>query len=246
MTFARGVLLLGMAVATVLTFVLPPAKGFREPDLARIIFFHLPCAFMTSGLVFLAAWQGIQVLRPRSPQLDVRHAATVELGALFGALTMATGILFSKVQWGTWWQSDPRQTSFLMVLLILAVGLILRAAIGDERRRAAVSASYSVAALVPAIYLIFVYPRLPHITKESFHPSNTIAQGGFDSAYRLGLISVFAMLVGLAVLLYRMRVRVGQLELQWEVTNGNVDDFGHGAADSRLVRPVSVRPERGP
>lgn len=244
-TLANPFLLVVVAIATVLTFVLPDAQAFRVPSLARIIFWHLPCAFLTTGLIFLSAWFGFRYLTQQDSRWDVRGAAAMELGALFGALTMATGILFSKVQWGAWWQNDPRQTSFLMVLLIFAAGLALRAGLSDEKKAAAAGAGYALFALIPNLFLTFVFPRLPQVRQRSFHPSETIQSGGFDGAYWTGILVVFACLWWVTVILYRLRVRAGESTLRAEFSDGSREADRGGAAPDRMVRPVPVPPSSG-
>lgn len=238
------VLMVGMAAATLLAFLVPDAAQFQKPELARIFFFHFPSALVCSVFIFLSGWFGLRVLLTREMKWDVRNAASVELGALFGVFTMTTGILFSEVQWGTWWQWDPRQTSFLLVLAIFGAGLAIRGAFTDERRRAAISGAYSVASLLPSIFLIFVFPRLPHVQQASFHPSQTITGGLLDGWYRVGVLSVGVMLAWLTVIVYRMRVRVGELELKREQFDGALEDHRGTAAPHRVVRPVPVSEER--
>lgn len=238
------------ALATAASFLVPDAPAFPTPSLARIVLFHLPSALMTAGLVALAAWFGFaQLLKPAaSPRLaaerDVRLAATQELGALFGVFTMTTGILFSRVQWGAWWQWDPRQTSFLFVLLILAGGLALRTGLADEAKRASASAAYAAASALPALFLIFVFPRLGIIQQQSFHPSTTVSQNAFDGTYRTGLLLVLASLIWTAVVVYRLRVRAGHQELALIYSHGPHETRRDGSAPHRVGRPVPVPEER--
>lgn len=207
------VLMIGMLAATVLAFWVPGAASFQQPDTARIIFFHLPCAFVCAGLVLLTAWFATKYLATRRAFWDIRLAAAIELAFLFCVLTLVTGIVFSRAQWGAWWQWDPRQTSFLMVFLMMGASLALRAGIADEVKRASASATYAVATVLPLIFLIFVFPRLPHIKQMSFHPTQTVNEGLFDGTYRGVLLTVFVLLIWSVVGIYRMRVRLGVLEL---------------------------------
>lgn len=239
MKASRIALVLSALAATVFSFWIPPAKSFQSPNLARIICFHLPCAFMTTGLLFLSAYFGLRYMQTRRPEWDLRTMAATELGALFGTLTMATGILFSRVQWGAWWQWDPRQTSFLFVLLLLVAGLALRAGLADEEKRASAGAAYSLGSLVPALFLIFVFPRLPQVTQKSFHPSTTIQQGGFDGYYWAGILFVFAVVCWATVILFRQRVRT-RLEAM-EILNARLDVDRSHTAGPRVVEPVSLR-----
>jgi len=97
-----------------------PGRPFVEENLARIIVFHLPCAFASTVFLIWGAYLAIGSLRAKTLAWDVRTAAAMELCLIMCILTMLTGILFSKTQWGAWWQNDPRQWSFLLVLLVVA------------------------------------------------------------------------------------------------------------------------------
>jgi heme exporter protein C len=235
--------LVGLAALTVYYVLAPAAANFREPALAKTAFWHIPCAFVSSALFFVAAWHGLRYLVTHELKSDVRLAASTELALVTTTLTLATGIFFSRVQWGEWWHWDPRQTSFLMVFLLYCGALALRAGISDESRRALASSAYAVASLLPAVFLSFVFPRLPAVQQASFHPTQTIAQNEFDAAYRtgwlLGLVAI-ALAVGA---LWRLRVENGLAALakETEDADGSVDRGG--TAGDRARRPVPVLAE---
>jgi heme exporter protein C len=209
----------------------PDAPAFREPALARIIFFHLPCAFVTTGLVVHGAWLGWRYLATRDYRFDARNTAAVELTALFATLTMLTGVLFSKVQWGAWWQNDPRQTSFLVLLLFSYAGVALRSGLADDEKAARATAAYSVAFVLPGLFLIFVLPRII----ASFHPSNTIVSGGFGTTYWTGIFLSLIVLVWATRVIYVERARL--TELRYERAN---DPGRAGLAGPDTRRPVAV------
>jgi heme exporter protein C len=224
------------SVATAVTLALPDARGFREPALARIVATHLPCAVLCSFFLVLSAVVGIRYLARRDPALDRPLAASLELGAVFGSLTMATGVLFSQVQWGTWWQWDPRQTSFLVVLLLQASGVLLRGATPDPQRRAAAASAYAAATLLPGLFLVFVFPRLPQVQAASLHPSRTVESGGFDWAYWSGIAAMSVALALWARCAYVARVRALQQH--------ELDADRAAPAPSGLVVPLDVPEER--
>lgn len=195
-----GVWMAGVIVAAFL-FV-GPALGFQEPEAARIIFFHVPVAWLAVLGFLLAMFHAVAYLRRRRPESDLRSAAAAEMGFLFCILATLTGALFAKLQWGSAWNWDPRETSIFVLLLVYGAYFALRSAVEDEERRAALSAVYAILAVPPMIFLVFVLPR---IVEFSLHPSNTVKSGGMSPEYRLVF---FAALFGFTLLftwVYRVR-----------------------------------------
>lgn len=204
----------GMLALTVLAFTwVPPAQNFRDPGSARIILFHVPAAF-TCTLCFLAGgFFGWRYLRRRDPMDDSRAAAANEVGLTFGIITLLTGMVFAAMQWGKPWHWDPRQTSFLLQLMIYAAYFALRSSVEDDRRRAAVSSGYTVFAALTVPLLVFILPRLPMFQEVSLHPSNVMAsKQALDWFYRTGVYLGFATYWLLAFGLYRMRMATFALE----------------------------------
>ncbi|MEQ1821300.1 MAG: cytochrome c biogenesis protein CcsA [Fimbriimonadaceae bacterium] len=238
----KWVLALATGAATAASFLAPPAAQFSDPELARIIFFHLPCAFAATVFFIMGAYLGIRALND-GLTADVKAVAANEMAMVLALLTMATGMLFSKVQWGAWWSWDPRQTSFLFVLLIYGAYFALRAAISDDDQRAKIAGAYSAFSVLPMLFLVFVFPRIPAVMQKSLHPSTTISQGEFSGIYWSVVLSVFVCLLVICLWLYRLAVRAGLMELRFkneynERNNGN-------SPTPRVVRPVSLSPEGG-
>jgi heme exporter protein C len=225
----RTVVFVLAAIGTVLYAVTAPnAEGFTN---ARILFFHLPCAFVTTGLICHAGWLGYRYLATQDAKFDARNTAAIELTLVFSCLTMATGILFSRYEWGAWWNNDPRQTSFLIVLLLCAAGVALRNGIGDDQKAAKASAAYSVATLLPFLFCIFALPRL----LQSLHPETTIVKNELDGRYWLGIFLTLIVLIAATRTLYVERTRLA------EIKHGNTDSADDaGSASPYTRRPVAV------
>jgi heme exporter protein C len=231
------VITLAVVVGAIWSFSIPPAALFADEQLARLIVFHLPCAFTATLLLIWATYLSVRCLVSKSLSWDTRAASAMELCLIMCILTMLTGILFSRVQWGAWWQWDPRQTSFLLVLLIVTAYFTLRMAFIDENRRALYSAAYVAFSIIPNLFLVFVLPRI----MESFHPSDTVIKSKFDGNYWMAILGVFVMMLALSVWLYRLRVRAGLLELALlEAQDAKVDDDSGGTAPTGVVRPIAV------
>lgn len=225
-----------MAAGTILSFAAPDASvKFADPSLARIIFWHLPCAILSSICFFAGPICGVAYLRTKKDVWDVRAESFMELGAILGILTLVTGMLFAKVEWGEWWNWDPRQTSFLLVMLIISAYLVLRAAFSERSTRAANSSAYAAASLLPNIFLLFVFPRLPQVL--SLHPNLLQKNGGLGATYGM-IFSVMILLVGAVVLsIYKLRVRAGLIEIALEESNAKLADRNR-ASTARVAGPM--------
>ncbi len=268
---SKSVFALVAAAVSVWTFLVPDAPGFASPEFARIFFWHFPCPIMLTGLIFTAVWfsyryvvgpshrlrhlsEGMSGAAGRFVRLlsgvdtparevwDLRAIAAIELGLVFSVLTMFSGILFSKIQWGAWWNWDPRQTSFLISMLFYGAYFAIRAAFPDPEKRAANSAAYLMATLPAQLFLIFVYPRI----KESLHPSNTIMGGQLHGGYLWAMLSMMAVVGVLTVWLYRLRVRAGLLLLRESDDRlESLENPRRPAGGGVVARPVPVPAEGG-
>ena len=128
------------AVGLYAGLVLAPAD-YQQSDAYRIIFIHVPCAWMSLfAYIFMAANAFIAVVW-RIKISEILAMTSAPVGAMFTAVTLLTGAIWGKPMWGTWWTWDARLTSEL-VLLFLYLGVIgLYSAIVD-RRQAARAASF--------------------------------------------------------------------------------------------------------
>jgi heme exporter protein C len=174
MKVLKWLLLPYMTAIVIGAFLWPaPAQGFIGES-SRIVFFHVPCAW-TSALAFLvAAGYSVAYLARRNPLYDDVAAGAVRLGLLFAVLALVTGALFAKIMWGAYWNWDPRESSFLLLIFLYAAYLFLRAAVEDPERRARMSAAYALFAAVLMPFLFFVAPRVT----SSLHPQTVINPQG--------------------------------------------------------------------
>lgn len=237
----KWILGLGMMLATIGIYAVPPAKEFMSPDLARIVLVHLPCAISTPLFIIWTAYTGFQYLRTRQWHWEHRSAAAAEMALVLSCATMATGIIFSRVQWNAWWHWDPRQTSFLVVLLILGAGFALRSAFEDPIGRAKASAAYAVVSILPVLFLIFVFPNLPQVAQSSLHPQGVVLKMKFTPDYRVVWLTDFALLLWLSIWMYRMHVRAALVVDALKEIHGKLENNSCDTAGDRVVRPIPVR-----
>lgn len=211
MKFLKLLLLPYMAAVVAAAFLWPePAEGFLGES-SRIVFFHVPCAW-TSTLAFLvAAAYSLVYLRSRNPWHDEIAAAAVRLGLLFGVLTLITGSLFAKIMWGSWWNWDPRESSYLLLVFLYGAYLFLRASIDAPERRARIAAAYALFAAVLMPFLVFVAPRVT----ASLHPQTVINPQGrilMDTPTKVVFFGALFGFSGLFLWLLSLEARLERLE----------------------------------
>lgn len=102
-------------------FVAPP--DYQQGESVRIMFVHVPSAWLAMFCYTLIAISSIGSLIWRHPLADVAAKTAAPLGAAFTLLALVTGSLWGKPMWGTYWVWDARLTSVL-ILFFLYLGLI--------------------------------------------------------------------------------------------------------------------------
>ncbi|MGL4289915.1 MAG: heme ABC transporter permease CcmC [Phreatobacter sp.] len=117
-----GASLLMFIVAGYLVFFVAP-DDYQQGGTVRIMFIHVPAAWLSMMCYSLMAVSALGTLVWRHPLADVAAKAAAPIGAACTFLCLATGSLWGKPMWGTWWIWDARLTSEL-VLLLMYLGLI--------------------------------------------------------------------------------------------------------------------------
>ena len=202
--------------ATVLAafFYAPLPAGFegldgQSPLSGRIVFFHVPMAVASFFAFLAAAFWGTRYLWKRRPADDPAAAAAVEVGLVFCILATVTGAVWAQVQWGAFWNWDPRQISIALAMLYYGAYLNLRSAMDDPEKRARISAAYASLGFVVAPFLYFIMPRMASF---SLHPT----PGGSRMEPRI-LNVVVAAILGFTALffwIHNLRRRALELELR--------------------------------
>jgi heme exporter protein C len=187
---------LGMAVICWGAFLYArPAQSFVGES-SRIVFFHVPQAWVSTVAFFVAAWFSWKYLRKRRIEDDEAAAAAARLGFLFCVLATVTGSIFARVMWNSYWNWDPRETSIVLLLVLYAAYLFLRGAITDPERRGVFCAVYALFSGFVMPFLIFVVPRVT----ASLHPQTVINREGrvlMDVPTRTVFFSALAGFTGL-------------------------------------------------
>ncbi|MBI4535593.1 MAG: cytochrome c biogenesis protein CcsA [Ignavibacteriae bacterium] len=186
----------------------PIIPGLEEK--ARIMFFHVPTAWL-SVLAFVSSMvYSIRYLRKKNPEDDLRSASSAGLGFMFCILATVTGAIWAKFSWGTYWNWDPRQTSIFVLLLIYGAYFALRSAIEVEEKRALLAAVYSIIAGVTMPFFMFIMPRI----LSSLHPEpliNTQGKVHMNTTMLVVFLSSLAGFTGLYFWMWNLHVRAHRI-----------------------------------
>jgi heme exporter protein C len=156
-----GVLARWAGIAAVLFGALGLYVGFfvaptdaQQGEVYRIIFIHVPAAWMSMFIYLVMAFWAALGLAFRTRLSGMMASALAPTGALFTFLALWTGALWGKPTWGTWWVWDARLTSELILLFLYFGFMGLHAAIDDPRRA---DRACAVLALVGVVNIPIIY-----------------------------------------------------------------------------------------
>lgn len=187
-------------------WIAPP--DYQQLDAFRIIYFHVPSAWLSQfGYVVMASAAAVGLVW----RIKLAHAvaaACAPIGASFTAVALATGSIWGKPMWGTWWVWDARLTSTLVLLFLYFGYMALRAAIDDENRADRASA-------LLAIIGVINIPIIKYSVEwwNTLHQPATISKLGKPAMEPSMLIPLLIMWLGFtffffAVLMLRTRAEI--------------------------------------
>jgi heme exporter protein C len=147
-------------------------------NVQRIFYFHVGAAWVAAVTFLVALIAGTSYLIRPSRTKDTIAAASVEIGVVFTTMTIASGAIWGRPAWNTWWIWSPRLTSITVMWLVYVAYFMLRGAIEDEDRRGRFSAVYVVAAFVTVLMTYVSIRLLRDIHPVVFGTALQTAQGG--------------------------------------------------------------------
>ncbi len=204
----QWLLFLWMAATAVAAFVYAPLATKLGPY-TRILYFHVPAAWVSVVAFGAAAWSAARYLATRDLAHDDRSAAAARLGLVFTILATLTGSIWAKAMWGAFWNWDPRQVSIFFLILIYGAYHTLRAAAEDRDRRARAAAVYALLAFVTVPFLVFVAPRMATFT---LHPEPVLNRSGtLDMHPRMALVLASSALAHTVLFFWLWRIEGGAL-----------------------------------
>ncbi len=159
------------SIGVVWGLFLAPAD-YQQGDAFRIIYIHVPCAFLSMSLYVLMGFLAISLLVWRVKLAGILLKSTAQTGALMTFLALVTGSIWGKPMWGAWWIWDARLTSELVLLMMYCAILAVHYAFDSKDKADKVVAILTLVGLID----------LP-IIHYSVYWWNTLHQGATLSAF---------------------------------------------------------------
>lgn len=205
---ATGVLVLaGVAAA----LAAPPDR--LQGDLQRLMYVHVPAAWLAYLSFGLTLAGSVAWLRRRQDRWDRLAASAAEVGVFFTGLAIVLGAIWGKPVWGVWWTWDPRLVTTAVLLFVYLGYLALRRATVDAAQRARRSAIFGIVAFVqvPVVHFSVLWWRSLHQPPTVLRPGDPTIDHSMLAALLVNVVAFTAVFV--VALRLRMRLAGDESEL---------------------------------
>src|SRR5688572_26003090 len=184
-----------------------------QGQVQRIFYIHLS-SFAAAFVAFSGTVVGgILYLRTRSVKWDTLALAGVEVGLALALINLATGMVWARPIWNTWWTWDPRLTSEAIMILTYAAYLMLRNGIENPDQRRRMASVYGILAMTTVIITLMITRLRPDtIHPVVIGPSPQNAEGAFEMTQRISTTiginsAIWSILIPWTLIWYRIRLQ---------------------------------------
>jgi heme exporter protein C len=203
---------IAIGVGLYFAFIFAPTE-VTMGSIQRIFYFHMGSNAASLLSVVIAAVAAAFYLKTGDVKYDRVSYACMELGVLFGSISLLTGMIWARPVWGTWWTWEARLTSFLILWLIYVAYIMLRMSARDDVTIARIAAVFTFLGAIDVPF-IGMAPRL----WKGLHPVlfGTDAGGEFTFNISQNMLITLFVCIGAMLLLYTyllvQRVKLAKLE----------------------------------
>jgi heme exporter protein C len=205
--WAGSIAVVALGVGLALALFVAPAD-YQQGDSARIMFVHVPAAWMALfTYTFMAVASAVGLIW-KHPLADLAAKSAAPIGAGFTLIALVTGSLWGQPMWGTWWVWDARLTSVLVLFFLYLGYIALWQAIDDPTRAAKAAAILALVGFVNVPIIKFSVDWW-----NTLHQPASVLKIGGPSIHSSMLWPLLIMALGfkayfVSVLLIRLRAEI--------------------------------------
>ncbi len=208
-------------------------QDYKQGDMVRVMYVHVPAAWMASGVYMGLVIASIMSLIWRHPLADIAARAMAPIGATFTAICLVTGSIWGYPTWGTWWAWDGRMTSVLVLLFIYLGYLALWSALEQQANAPRLAAIFAIVGGInlPIIKFSVDWWNTLH------QPASILRSGGMSIAssmakplFTMWLAYIFLFI---CVLIWNMRAAIARQKIQAMLARQS-----HGQEARAVLRPA--------
>ena len=220
-----------VALALAFVFAMTVEPDVTQGDVQRIMYVHVPSAwlaFLAFGVTLVGS---IAWLRTRRMRWDRLAYASAHIGVFFTGLAIVLGSIWAKPVWGTWWQWEPRLVTTALLFFIYLGYLALRRAVLDPGARARRAAVFGIVAFlqVPLVYFSVDLWRGIH---------QTSSRGQLDGPIWGALWFSVAAFTLVYVALMRHRLELAKLEEELEARQQESAELAGDAVTAPVLEGI--------
>lgn len=205
--FAWGFTILGVLVVAWGVYqglYIAPAD-FKQGDAAKIMFVHVPASWLSLFIYAFMASASFISLVWRSPLADICAKSCAPIGAAFTALCLATGSIWGKPMWGTWWEWDARITSVLILLFIYLGYMAVWQAMETQQKA---SRAAAILCLVGAVNLPII-----HFSVDWWNTLHQPSTGLTSTVHQSIRVPLLVSAVGFSLLFFAIHMQAMRNEV---------------------------------
>lgn len=181
-------------------------EDFRMGNSVKIIYIHVPSAFIAINAWFMMLVASLIWLIRRHHVSALAARAAAPIGLIMTIVALLTGAIWGKPMWGTYWEWDPRLTSFLILGLFYLGYMALWSAIEEPDAAADLTAILCLVGTVFAVLSRYA----AQFWSQGLHQGASLsldAEENVADVFWLPLVVSLAGFVALFLALVLMRTR---------------------------------------
>lgn len=187
----------------------------------KIFYFHMPVAITSFLALGFGCYYAVRFLMTKNQRFDTCSRICLEIALLFVVLTMITGEMWTRFEWGVWWSWEPRLTTYLILILMAIAYFILRTAFSDSEKRCSYASVFGIIMFIDAPICFMITRLIP----SSTHPVVFRTDSGLPPDMLVPFLICMLGIVLIAFALYRVRLRQSLLSLRIERLKEELDEL---------------------